>query len=372
MDDLEKMADQVFTLLRGYVDKQIGALSARLEKQIEALPPGRAGENGRDGIDGKSLSINEVAPMLRELVDNAVAALPKAVDGKAGRDGVDGKDAPPVDETTLRLLIGGEVAKQVASLPPAQPGAAGKDGRDGVDGKTLDFGEVVQSVLALVPVPKDGAAGRDGISPDPDQIAKAVLAALPVPKDGRDGVSPNPVEIAEKVLQLIPRPKDGADGRDGRDGTDGKSFSVDDAKTLLDSMAARWQLEFERRATDTMQAAIASIPLPRDGRDGTNGKDGTHGIDFDAIELELQEDGRTVDFILRRDDVEIRRSVCFPVMLDADVFKDGTEYRQGDCVTYGGQLFVARRSTTGTPLRSPDWRLAVKKGRDAREAREVA
>ena len=92
----------------------------------------------------------------------------------------------------------------------------------------------------------------------------------------------------------------------------------------------------------------------------------------DTVYTLLQEDGRTVDFILRGGDVEVRKSVCFPVMLDADVFKDGTEYRQGDCVTYGGQLFVARRSTTGTPLRSPDWRLAVKKGRDAREAREVA
>ena len=30
MDDLEKMADQVFTLLRGYVDKQIGALRTHL------------------------------------------------------------------------------------------------------------------------------------------------------------------------------------------------------------------------------------------------------------------------------------------------------------------------------------------------------
>lgn len=362
MEDLEMLADQVFTLLRGYVDKQVATLRGELEKRIEALPPAQHGTNGRDGVDGKSVSINDVAPMLRELVDNAVAALPKAVDGKDGREGlhgkdgrdgvdgkdgrngIDGKDGAPVDETTLRLTVAGEVAKQVASLPPAQPGAAGKDGRDGIDGKTPDTGEIVQRVLELVPVPKDGAAGRDGISPDP-------------------------AAIAQKVLELIPKPKDGVDGRDGRDGVDGKSFTIEEAKTVLDSMAARWQLEFERRATDTMQSAIASIPLPRDGRDG---KDGTHGIDFDAIELELQEDGRTVDFILRRDDVEIRRSVCFPVMLDADVFKDGTEYRQGDCVTYGGQLFVARRSTTGTPLRSPDWRLAVKKGRDAREAREVA
>ena len=180
------------------------------------------------------------------------------------------------------------------------------------------------------------------------------------------------VEVVPKVLAFLPAAEHGVDGKHGRDGIDGKSFSIDDAKTLLDSMAARWQLEFERRATDTMQAAIASIPLPRDGRDGTNGKDGTHGVDFDSFDVELQEDGRTVDFILRGGDVEVRKSVCFPVMLDADVFKDGTEYRQGDCVTYGGQLFVARRSTTGTPLRSPDWRLAVKKGRDAREAREVA
>lgn len=369
MDDLEKMADQVFTLLRGYVDKQIGALRTQLEKQIEALPPGRAGIDGKAGLDGKSVGIEDVAPMLRDLVDKAVAAIPKPADGK---DGTDGKDGASPDPIVIRALVVEEVTKQVDSLPPAQPGAAGKDGRDGVDGKSPDPVDIAKRVLDLMPAPKDGKDGRDGVSPDPEQIAKAVLAQIPTPKDGRDGVSPDVAEIVPKVLALIPAPKDGVDGKHGRDGIDGKSFSIDDAKTLLDSMAARWQLEFERRATDTMQAAIASIPLPRDGRDGTNGKDGTHGVDFDSFDVELQEDGRTVDFILRGGDVEVRKSVCFPVMLDADVFKDGTEYRQGDCVTYGGQLFVARRSTTGTPLRSPDWRLAVKKGRDAREAREVA
>jgi hypothetical protein len=48
---------------------------------------------------------------------------------------------------------------------------------------------------------------------------------------------------------------------------------------------------------------------------------------------------------------------------------DGQSYLAGSCVTHGGSLWIAMQDTDGRPGRVPDWRLAVKHGRDAREPR---
>ena len=54
------------------------------------------------------------------------------------------------------------------------------------------------------------------------------------------------------------------------------------------------------------------------------------------------------------------------------VFQPGTVYDVGDCVTHRGSLWVARSPTMGC-VKPGDgetpWQLAVKKGRDARDAR---
>ena len=49
-------------------------------------------------------------------------------------------------------------------------------------------------------------------------------------------------------------------------------------------------------------------------------------------------------------------------------WSEGSTYEKDSAVTYSGSLFVALRRTSAKPEGSPDWRLAVKRGRDGRDA----
>ena len=139
----------------------------------------------------------------------------------------------------------------------------------------------------------------------------------------------------------------------------------------------------------TLAARIKALeekpaPLPaRDGRDGlpgpagrdgapgpggTNGKDGLDGLGFDDFEIAFDHE-RTVKFIWARAGVIKERSIKVPWQLYRGVFKDGTSYSQGDVVTFGGSAWVAKEDTTTKPEASAAWQLAVKRGRDGKDAR---
>jgi integrin beta 3 len=49
------------------------------------------------------------------------------------------------------------------------------------------------------------------------------------------------------------------------------------------------------------------------------------------------------------------------------IFKEGSEYEQGDMVTWGGSTWVAQSDTKAKPGDGEEWRLAVKKGRDGKD-----
>lgn len=190
-----------------------------------------------------------------------------------------------------------------------EKGETGAAGRDGVDGK-------------------DGAPGRDGI-------------------DGKDGLN-------------------GKDGEPGRPGLDGKSVTLEDVRTYLDAELATWALGFERRAQDVLQRAIDKIPAPKDGRDGKDGKDGRDGLGVEDFDIAL--DGRDLTVTITRGDFTKSRTVRIPALLDAGVFREGTTYEKGDCVSFGGSTWIAQKDAPeGKPGLSSDWRLAVKKGRDGKD-----
>lgn len=236
-------------------------------------------------------------------------------------------------------------------------------------------GPLVDRIKALEErAPEKGDPGRDGTSVTLDDIrplVDEVVAALPAAKDGQDGKSvtvdevlPALLDEARKALAEIPAPKD------GRDGEDGKSFTLDEVKALVreavESEQAKWALDFERRAQDTLQRAIDRVPAPRDGKDGQDGRDGKDGLGFDDLQMDY--DGqRTFTFSYVRGDVDKSFSFVMPLLLDRGVFKDGSEYEQGDVVTWGGSMWIAQTDTKAKPGEdTADWRLSVKKGRDGK------
>lgn len=217
---------------------------------------------------------------------------------------------------------------QLKEGPPGRDGIDGKDGAPGIDGK-------------------DGAPGINGERGAPGEKGLDGLNG----KDGNDGAPGIPGDRGADG-------KDGRDGRDGKDGAPGRDASALDvlpainpeksypagtwachagglwvAKTTTDGMAG-WHCQVE---------GLASIEIT--GGDGRN------------FELKAtMSSGKAVSL-----------PFTVPTMLDRGVWREG-EYEKGDTVTFGGSAFIAQRDTTDKPETSDAWRLAVKRGRDGRDA----
>ena len=72
--------------------------------------------------------------------------------------------------------------------------------------------------------------------------------------------------------------------------------------------------------------------------------------------LRFSRDGKTKEF-----------PFSFPVLIDRGVYKLDSHYQKGDGVTYAGSFWIAQKERPGSkPGEDGDWRLAVKRGRDAR------
>lgn len=246
------------------------------------------------------------------------------------------------------------------------------------------FGQAMGEAIrqAVEPLQKEIAQLKEKLAEKPDfsaEIGAAVQAAvdaIPKAKDGRDVDMAEVEDLVAKAIEAVPRPKDGAsaDMDELREHlselvaklprpADGKSVTPDDVAPILENQVAKWALEFERRAQDTLQKAIDKVPVPKDGKDGRD------GVGFDDLEVEF--DGvKTITFKLVRGDVTKQFDLTMPVVVDCGVFKDGHIYTPGDSVTWAGSYWIAQKETGAKPD-SPEsgWRLAVKKGRDGKDGR---
>ncbi len=253
------------------------------------------------------------------------------------------------------------IASSVAAMPTAEEVAAlvpkAADGKSvTVDDVRPLIDEAVAGVFAAAPVPKDG---KDA---DPELIKSLVseaVAALPAPKDGNDATPEQIVVAVDKVLATWERPKDGA------------SVTIEQLLPVVN---------------EEVEKAVAALPLPKDGTgvasvlkdhegnvvftltdgsvcklgkiDGEPGKDGESGkdIDLDAVRLTIQE--------------EVQKQVMAPLAeAYKGVWKAGA-YKRGSVVTWAGSMFIANADTEAKPEESGDWRLAVKRGRDGKDAAE--
>jgi len=165
----------------------------------------------------------------------------------------------------------------------------------------------------------------------------------------------------------------GQDGRDGINGKDGEKGEVGtDGVGLAGAVIDRSGCLI-LTLTDGATRELGLV-VGRDGLDGRNGVDGQKGErgeagfsldDFDVAKV----DERTVALKFVRGDIAEIYELNFPCFIDRGVFKDGSEYDMGDGVTWGGSYWLAQDKTTDRPGEgSAAWRLAVKKGRDGKDA----
>lgn len=107
----------------------------------------------------------------------------------------------------------------------------------------------------------------------------------------------------------------------------------------------------------------------RDGRDGTDGKDGRDGFTLEDFDVQPVNE-RTIKLMFLREGVSHSFELEFPVIIDRGVFKAGETYKRGDAVTWGGSLWIAQKETGEKPdTPESGFRLAVKRGRDGRDAK---
>jgi hypothetical protein len=205
----------------------------------------------------------------------------------------------------------------------AIPGPPGERGADGDAGPAGEQG----------PVGEPGPVGERG---EPGQAGATVEEIR---------------ELVVDAVKSMPTPKDGT------------SVTVDQVMDALapaiESKMAAWALDFERRAQGVLERAVDRMPRPQDGKDGKS---------FDGRVLKTTEDlgdGRLIHrWHIGAEEIDTHEDRTFT---DRGVFKDGAGYWRNNAVTFGGSLWIAQKDAPeGKPGISPDWRLAVKKGRDAK------
>lgn len=328
---------------------------------LESLK-GEKGDQGERGVDVANVRINKDGELVFEMsndVDYNVGIV-------RGENGSDGKDADPVDYE----LIEAEVKRLVDDVAKSIPEPVnGKDGKDGKDGKSVDPQEVrdliereVETATKELKAPTLEPVSEETLK----ALVDAAFDAMPKPNDGEsvtvEDVAPIIKQTVSEEVAKIERPKDGKDGRDGKDGENGKDGRG------IETTHQNEKGELVIRFTDKEERIVGNVRGPK-GQDGKDGRDGKDGLNFD--DLRLEHDGeRRVDFIFERGDDRKKSTVIFPVVIDRGPWSDGVTYERGDSITYGGCSWVATDTTNERPKGGGEtkWRMAVRKGRDGRDA----
>lgn len=179
--DFSNLCETILTNVREFVQPALDELARR----IDSIP---AGKDGRDGVDGKNGEKGEAGRDGRDGVDgkNGTAGSDgrdgapgergidgrDGVDGKDGHDGIDGKsitieDVRPIIDDFLK------------SIPLPQNG---RDGERGVDGKSVTVDDVLPHFQQAF---DKWALDFERRAQD---IHTRLLASFDKPKDGRDGI----------------------------------------------------------------------------------------------------------------------------------------------------------------------------------------
>lgn len=167
----------VGAFVRKAVAEGLAALNARvesLEAALKALP------SPKDGVDGTSVTVEDVRPLIAQEVAEAVKQLPPA------EKGVDGRDADPVPVEAVVSELLAPVKEQVADFLKAIPIPK--------DGQSVTVAEVVEALTPCLELLHNRWAL------DFERRAQDVLIAacdrIPKPKDGLDGMGFEDIEIA--------------------------------------------------------------------------------------------------------------------------------------------------------------------------------
>ncbi len=305
-----------------------------ISKIVNAIPVPSNGVDGKDGVDGKSITVEEVAPTINNLIDEKIKSI-KVVDGKDGKDGKDGVD--------------------------------GKDGKDAEPFEQSYVEEIVKHVLSEMDLPivqgidgKDGVNGKDGEPADENKILRLLY----------DNIKNSP-SILKEIASYVSLPdvingKDGVDGKDGKDGTNGKDSLEIEILDLIDSDKQYSRNTYANYNGGLVRSFKLTEPLSKAlGLE----KSGWHVIvnGIKSSDAELKDDNTIVFKTEFTNGELIEKEMNIPYMVYRGVWQDGL-YTKNETTTWSGSLWICTTKETNTkPGEGSDWQLAVKKGRDGRD-----
>lgn len=335
--------------------------------------------------DGKSVTLDDVRPVITEAVSKAVAALPPAERGQDGAPGPSGPKGDPGERGADGAI--GPAGPAGPSGQKGETGERGTDGRDGKDGapgpegqKGLDGAQGAPGERGQDGAPglngKDGLHGVDGKDGAPGPRGEKGADGLNG-KDGRDGLDG----------------KDGAPGREGQKGLDGKdgiglsgalidrdgalalTFSDGSVKSVGVVVGKDGSQGLAGKDADTeairqsLLTEIKSWPRPSDGKDG---RDGIDGIGFDDLEVAFDQ-SKGYRLVFARGDE--RKEFPIAVPFHAGLWQAGKNYVAGANVTQKGSTWIAVEETHGA-MPGEDgagaraWRLCTKRGKDGTNGKD--
>ncbi|MEL2583941.1 phage portal protein [Escherichia coli] len=408
--DTEKMTERELSIIRA-LGEEFSTVLADLQRTFEGKMASQAQAfeeklTSLSAVLQKHVTVDEVRPVLQAMVDDAVGAIPVPRDGRdydpdvlqqAVNDAVanipqpaDGKRSLTPDD--VRPMLEQMVKEAVSHIPVP------RDGRD-YDPEVLQ--KAVNDAVANIPQPADGKSlTPDDVRPMLEQMVKEAVSHIPVPRDGRD-YDPDVLQKAvNDAVANIPQP------------ADGKSLTPDDVRPMLEQMVkeAVSHIHVPRDGRDydpdvlqkAVLDAVSALPAPQDGRDATaleilpaiddqksfprgtyathqgglwRAYEKTHGMRgweclVDGVaDIDVSMTGERLFSVVVRQSSGQRTEKTFslPVMLYRGVFRAGETYHPGDTVTWGGSLWHCNSMTEDKPgeAHSSAWTLAAKRGRDA-------
>ncbi|EOA5502970.1 phage gp6-like head-tail connector protein [Enterobacter hormaechei] len=145
--DVESMVKAEIAKLPSQAAPELPDVATMVSEAVAAIPVPR---------DGKSLTVDDITPVLQELVSNAVAEIPVPKDGK------------DFDPAMLKQAVEEAVSEAVAAIPVPQ------------DGKSVTTEDVQPMIQELV------SASMPEL-PDLKSLVNEAIAALPAAEPGKDG-----------------------------------------------------------------------------------------------------------------------------------------------------------------------------------------
>lgn len=362
--DIRAMMAEIAPVIREFTEAAVQPVMARLdalEKQLADLPAPR---------DGKDADEEAITARVAEMTLAELAEL---------RAAVEAMPAPELPDIAGMVSEAVEVA--VKAIPEPTP---------------PDFAALVSDAVAAIPKPEGGKSVTvDDVRPLIDDAVREAVKAIPAPQDGKDG-EPGPkgekgdagpgidsIDVNlidegatavftftsgdtersfEVPLPVGPRGADGAPGEPGAKGEPGKDGRDGlDVKDLFRADGGRLMVVMSDGTTKDLGEFVG-----KNGADGAPGRDGTDGVGFDDMDLVVADDGAALVFTRG----EEKKAFALPIVIDCGVYKQGRAYRKGNGVTWGGSFWIAQKDNPeGKPdAADSDWRLAVKKGQNGKDA----